>query len=121
MTSDRSTLEGKDRAELTVIAKAMGNKVGSRMRKGQIIDLIVGTNEDDVPGGSGAQLVFDDAQDTTADSSGGNESSVGDASADDSVDVVTGTDAGEQTPTPNRGESQRSAGKARQNVRNDAN
>ncbi|MFT4988349.1 MAG: transcription termination factor Rho [Acidimicrobiales bacterium] len=120
MTSDRSTLEGKDRAELTVIAKAMGNKVGSRMRKGQIIDLIVGTNEDDVPGGSGAQLVFDDAQDTTADSSGGNESSVGDASADDSVDVVTGTDAGEQTPTPNRGESQRSAGKARQNVRNDA-
>jgi transcription termination factor Rho len=121
VTSDRSTLEGKDRAELTVIAKAMGNKVGSRMRKGQIIDLIVGTNEDDVPGGSGAQLVFDDAQDTTADSSGGNESSVGDASADDSVDVVTGTDAGEQTPTPNRGESQRSAGKARQNVRNDAN
>ncbi len=42
MTSDRSTLEGKDRAELTVIAEAMGNKVGSRMRKAQIIDLIVG-------------------------------------------------------------------------------
>ena len=42
MSSDRSTLEGKDRAELTVIAEAMGAKVGSRMRKAQIIDLIVG-------------------------------------------------------------------------------
>ena len=46
MTSDRSTLAGKDRAELTVIAEAMGNKVGSRMRKAQIIDLIVGGPEE---------------------------------------------------------------------------
>ena len=45
MASDRSTLEGKDRAELTVIAKAMGHKVGSRMRKAQIVDLIVGEND----------------------------------------------------------------------------
>ena len=45
MTSDRSTLEGKDRAELTVIAEAMGNKVGSRMRKAQIVDLIVGAGD----------------------------------------------------------------------------
>ena len=46
MTSDRSTLEGKDRAELTVIAEAMGKKVGSRMRKAQIIDAIIGDEED---------------------------------------------------------------------------
>jgi len=46
VTSDRSTLAGKDRAELTVIAEAMGNKVGSRMRKAQIIDLIVGGPEE---------------------------------------------------------------------------
>ena len=45
MASDRSTLEGKDRAELTVIAKTMGHKVGSRMRKAQIVDLIVGEND----------------------------------------------------------------------------
>ena len=45
MTTDRSTLESKDRAELTVIAEAMGAKVGSRMRKAQIIDLIVGAEE----------------------------------------------------------------------------
>ena len=44
MSSDRSTLESKDRAELTVIAEAMGAKVASRMRKGQIIDLIIGAN-----------------------------------------------------------------------------
>lgn len=42
MSTDRSTLEGKDRAELTVIAKAMGAKVGSRMKKAEIIDSIVG-------------------------------------------------------------------------------
>jgi transcription termination factor Rho len=120
VTSDRSTLEGKDRAELTVIAQAMGNKVGSRMRKGQIVDLIVGANDDDVPGDSGAQLVFDDAQDTAAEGSAGSDSSVGDVSDHDSADVAARNDAGEETPASKRGESQRSASKGRQNVRNDA-
>ena len=70
MTSDRSTLEGKDRAELTVIAQAMGNKVPSRMRKAQIIDLIVGSSEDA------------EAEDT-------------DTSPDTSADDQSGDDAGD--------------------------
>ena len=40
MASDRSTLEGKDRAELTVIAQAMGNKVGSNANARNSMDLI---------------------------------------------------------------------------------
>ncbi len=109
MTSDRSTLEGKDRAELTVIAQAMGNKVGSRMRKAQIIDLIVGANETDATDDSAVRLAFDDAPDTVP------NSSRGDASADgDERD-----DASEKTPGPSRGAPQRTASKGRQNVRND--
>ena len=109
MTSDRSTLEGKDRAELTVIAQAMGNKVGSRMRKAQIIDLIVGANETDATDDSTVRLAFDDAPDTVP------NSSRGDASADgDERD-----DASEKTPGPSRGAPQRTASKGRQNVRND--
>jgi transcription termination factor Rho len=109
VTSDRSTLEGKDRAELTVIAQAMGNKVGSRMRKAQIIDLIVGANETDATDDSAVRLAFDDAPDTVP------NSSRGDASADgDERD-----DASEKTPGPSRGAPQRTASKGRQNVRND--
>ena len=90
MTSDRSTLEGKDRAELTVIAQAMGNKVGSRMRKAQIIDLIVGANETDATDDSTVRLAFDDAPDTVPNSSRGDASADGDES----------DDASEKTPGP---------------------
>jgi len=82
VTSDRSTLEGKDRAELTVIAEAMGNKVGSRMRKAQIIDLIVGAD------GSDDGAAADDSNDAAA-SDEASESS--DEAADD--DGASGDDS----------------------------
>lgn len=96
MTSDRSTLEGKDRAELTVIAEAMGNKVGSRMRKAQIIDLIVGGSEDDdssSAAGSDAEAtrasVADESADTDAETSDS-----GEASTDDEDATNDGADEG---------------------------
>lgn len=99
MASDRSTLEGKDRAELTVIAQAMGNKVGSRMRKAQIIDLIVGpegseaSDNDTSPSKEEAQLSFsdadahdDDADDSSDDSSDADDDTSGTAD-DDTADA----------------------------------
>lgn len=95
MSSDRTTLEGKDRAELTVIAQAMGAKVGSRMRKGQIIDLILGAGEDasddtatSHDGGS------DDAPEATGDDSDADDTEDGDADdADSDSDDDTDGDA----------------------------
>ena len=37
----RSTLQRKDREELTMIATTLGKKPSSRARKGEIIDLIL--------------------------------------------------------------------------------
>jgi len=71
VTSDRSTLEGKDRAELTVIAQAMGHKVGSRMRKAQIVDLIVGTDEEEVEETPAGEVEADDSATNSSDSEDG--------------------------------------------------
>jgi len=38
---DRSTLDQKDRSELQTIAEAMGGKPGSRLRKAEIVDMIL--------------------------------------------------------------------------------
>ena len=38
---ERDALEGKDRDELTTIATALGGKPGSRVRKAEIVDLIL--------------------------------------------------------------------------------
>jgi len=84
VTSDRSTLEGKDRAELTVIAEAMGNKVGSRMRKAQIIDLIVGA--DDAPAEA-------DSSNGQSDAATGPTPGDGGASSNDAEDDAAGNDA----------------------------
>lgn len=59
----RSTLQRKDRDELTQIAEALGKKPGSRARKGEIIDLIL----DLAAGGDGSSVGADDTADDAAD------------------------------------------------------
>ena len=49
----RSTLQRKDRDELTEIAAALGRKPPSRARKGEIIDLII----DLAAGGDGSSVL----------------------------------------------------------------
>ena len=92
MTSDRSTLEGKDRAELTVIAQAMGNKVGSRMRKAQIIDLIVGSSDQDNDGDETEATSEGDATDSATNDSGADDSATNDSGGDDSATNDSGGD-----------------------------
>ena len=89
MASDRSTLEGKDRAELTVIAQAMGNKVGSRMRKAQIIDLIVGPEPDETAAKKQAETQLDFSSSVSTDGSA-DDRATGDAARSDD-DTATPT------------------------------
>ena len=96
MTSDRSTLEGKDRAELTVIAQAMGNKVGSRMRKAQIIDLIVGADDIDSSDEAEAQSTPDDEKSPAADAG-----SNGDADSEASKSDTSSSDKPQPKPRQN--------------------
>ena len=97
MASDRSTLEGKDRAELTVIAQAMGNKVGSRMRKAQIIDLIVGPEPDETAAKKQAETQLDFSSSVSTDGSA-DDRATGDAARSD--DDTATADAEAPTPTP---------------------
>ena len=87
MASDRSTLEGKDRAELTVIAQAMGNKVGSRMRKAQIIDLIVGPEPDETAAKKQAETQLDFSSSVSTDGSA-DDQATGDAARGDDADTA---------------------------------
>ena len=87
MASDRSTLEGKDRAELTVIAQAMGNKVGSRMRKAQIIDLIVGPEPDETATKKQAGTQLDFSSSVSTDGSA-DDQATGDAASGDDADTA---------------------------------
>lgn len=56
----RSTLQRKDREELTLIATTLGKKPASRARKGEIIDLIL----DLAAGGDGASVATDSEEAT---------------------------------------------------------
>ena len=112
MSSDRTTLEGKDRAELTVIAQAMGAKVGSRMRKGQIIDLILGAGDEDAEAAepstdAGPDATADDATEDTAESESadGDDASEGESDGDDdaSDDDADGDDAAAESNDGRRG------------------
>ena len=100
MSSDRTTLEGKDRAELTVIAQAMGAKVGSRMRKGQIIDLILGAGEDaaddtsaEATSDASADEAQDDATDADTDDAQDDADDADDSDADEEEDSDDGDSA----------------------------
>jgi transcription termination factor Rho len=64
----RSTLERKDRTELHTIAVAMGGKPGSRARKAEIVDLILGLAgiEETPPGGNGDAAAAQPAPETGA-------------------------------------------------------
>ena len=92
MTSDRSTLEGKDRAELTVIAEAMGNKVGSRMRKAQIIDLIIGADAEEEASESAEPVETDAKADEPSESA---EDEGGDETEEPENDGEAGTSSGD--------------------------
>ena len=98
MASDRSTLEGKDRAELTVIAQAMGNKVGSRMRKAQIIDLIVGPEPDETAAKKQAETQLDFSSSVSTDGSA-DDRATGDAARSDDDTATADADA-DTPPTP---------------------
>ena len=87
----RSTLQRKDRDELTQIAEALGKRPGSRARKGEIIDLIL----DLAAGGDGGGAASDDG---TAD--GGEDTDGGKDTADGGEDTANGgenTDGDENT------------------------
>jgi len=97
VSSDRSTLEGKDRAELVVIAEAMGHKVTSRMRKGTIVDLIVGPDSDDdtdsADSGAEAEPSSNGSDSGDSDDSGDSGDSDG-AESDDDTDNADHADDG---------------------------
>ena len=93
----RSTLQRKDRDELTEIAATLGKKPPSRARKGEIIDLIldlaaggdgsgVATAEKEAPAGSDGADESASGADSTADDSGADDA------AASSKDAGKGTD-----------------------------
>ncbi len=75
----RSTLQRKDREELTMIATTLGKKPASRARKGEIIDLIL----DLAAGGDGSSVGDDTANgDGGADPEGANRNGADDKGSD---------------------------------------
>ncbi|MDG2427114.1 MAG: transcription termination factor Rho [Acidimicrobiales bacterium] len=71
---ERGTLESKDRDELTTIATALGGKPGSRARKAEIVDLILGL----AVGGNGSTV-----------SNSGRSGATGPTKVESPVDVPT--------------------------------
>ncbi len=88
----RSTLQRKDRDELTQIAETLGGAPPSRARKGEIIELIM----DLVSDGNGAAGAAGQAAGTTTASTdaAGSESSAGSASAAADAETAQGAEAG---------------------------
>jgi transcription termination factor Rho len=76
----RSTLQRKDRDELTEIAAALGRKPPSRARKGEIIDLII----DLAAGGDGSSVLAAPAGSEKSDGDAGDDSK-GSAAPDEEV------------------------------------
>ncbi len=74
----RSTLQRKDRDELTTIATTLGRKPPSRARKGEIIDMIIDMATDGESSSEPAESKPDNSPDTT----GGSESGRSHSSAD---------------------------------------
>jgi len=93
----RSTLQRKDREELTLIATTLGKKPGSRARKGEIIDLIL----DLAAGGDGTSVGTDepeaDEPSDEASSSDSSDSSDDEQSDDDTDDTGDSDDADDST------------------------
>lgn len=97
----RSTLQRKDREELTLIATTLGKKPSSRARKGEIIELIL----DLAAGGDGSNVGGDtptdestatddtDTGDDSDDSDDSGDSDDSDDSDDDDADDTTSQDA----------------------------
>jgi len=101
----RSTLQRKDRDELTEIATALGRKPGSRARKGEIIDMIL----DLAAGGDGGAGEADDA------GGGPTDAPVTDTSDGDDTDTDSGADddADDDGDDDSSGPSDESSGEAK--------
>ncbi len=94
----RSTLQRKDREELTAIASTLGTKPPTRARKGEIIDLILDLVSQDVdPAGVPTATRAEPAADSRADGSA--DTCAGSSAGDEPVDA-------QATPEPDRGESE---------------
>ena len=106
----RSTLQRKDRDELTQIATTLGKKPSSRARKGEIIDLIL----DLAAGGDGSGVSNGDGADTAAEQTDGasaNDDASDDAAAEEAdADDAGGSDADQEPATTNRKPSGRKGG-----------
>ncbi|MEQ8841216.1 MAG: transcription termination factor Rho [Acidimicrobiales bacterium] len=100
----RSTLQRKDREELTLIATTLGKKPASRARKGEIIDLIL----DLAAGGDGSTATTDEA----ATESETTETGSSEASADESGSSDTDADTTEGD-TDKNGDGRGTNGRAR--------
>ncbi|MEM9202373.1 MAG: transcription termination factor Rho [Actinomycetota bacterium] len=102
----RSTLQRKDRDELTQIATTLGKKPSSRARKGEIIDLIL-----DLAAGGDGSGAAEATQPTAADGSAdeAEEAATADAGADDTN--ATGDAAGDE-PEPAPVEATKGRGRA---------
>jgi len=88
---DRSSLDGKDKAELATIASAMGGKPTSRTRKGDMIDMILelaGVTESKKSSNNGSKKSKKSSDDADAGSSKG----AGSDSSDDSGSDDSGSD-----------------------------
>ncbi len=90
----RSTLQRKDRDELTAIATTLGKKPSSRARKGEIIDLIL----DLAAGGDGSGANGDAASDEPAPEAA--DEAAGASDSGDAGDAVEETDTGKAEPAP---------------------
>jgi transcription termination factor Rho len=93
----RSTLQRKDREELTLIATTLGKKPASRARKGEIIDLIL----DLAAGGDGSTGGDAAATDGGTEPEGTDRDGADDTGSDDAGSDAEGTDA---TPADDEGE-----------------
>jgi len=117
----RATLEAKDRDELMTIATTLGGKPGSRAKKADIVDMILGLIAE--PTDEGPEATTDDESAEVEDhrgsddGAGDDDESVGDPSA--SVDSVDGGTDGDETTDggDDRGEGDETGGGRRRRRR----
>jgi len=98
----RSTLQRKDREELTTIATTLGRKPPSRARKGEIIDMIIGLASGGDPSSEPAIAEPAAATDSTVSTAEAPAEAVGNAPAS-STGAQSAASSAEQKPTDSRG------------------
>ncbi len=106
----RSTLQRKDREELTEIATTLGRKPPSRARKGEIIDLILdlaaGGDGSGVAGADDETAEATEAKDATPDGGDGSDTDRAGADGADAASEDEAAPSGDATPDAGQGERQ---------------